>query len=99
MSRAAPLLFALAALACSATGSRSAPQARLATDLPAPFVDTALQIVGRAGGPKVERSPASSAAGDRFWDAAPCAALPPAGRGQVGPPPAGPSGRPPLFRD
>src|SRR3954469_3404993 len=74
MSRAAPLLFARAALACSATGSRTAPQARLATDLPAPFVDTALQIVARAGGPQVERSPASSAAADVFWGAEPYAA-------------------------
>src|SRR3954467_2742869 len=99
MSRAAPLLFARAALACSATGSRSAPQARLATDLPAPFVDTALQIVARAGGPQVERSPASSAAADVFWDAEPYAAVAAASRGELAPLPQSASDVPPLCRD
>jgi iron(III) transport system substrate-binding protein len=99
MSHKAPLFLVAAALACSATTSRSAAQASLATDLPAAFVDTALQVIERAGGPHAERSPASASSADVFWDAEPYAAIAAANRGELAPMPETASDVPGLFRD
>src|SRR5712671_2825921 len=99
MFRKAAVVLCAAALACSATGSRNAAQARLATDLPAPFVDTALQMIARAGGPQAERSPASSPDADVLWHAEPYAAIDAANRGELLPMPATASDVPGLFRD
>jgi iron(III) transport system substrate-binding protein len=99
MFRKAAVLLTAAMLACSATGSRNAAQVRLATDLPAPFVDTALQTIAKAGGPEAERSPASSPAADVLWHAEPYAAVEAANRGELLPMPATASDIPGLFRD
>src|SRR4051812_35803800 len=99
MSRTAAILLAAASFSCSSSGSKSAPQARVATDLPAPFVDTALQVVARAGGPEAERSPASSSGADVVWDSEPYAAIAAANRGELAPMPETASDIPGLFRD
>jgi iron(III) transport system substrate-binding protein len=99
MFRKAAVLLSAATLGCSATGSRNAAQARLATDLPAPFVDTALQTIARAGGPQAERSPASSPGADVLWHAEPYAAIEAANRGELTPMPTTASDIPGLFRD
>src|SRR3954463_7897465 len=87
MSAKAAVLLSAALVACSATGSKDVAQATLATDLPAPFIDTALRTIARAGGPEAERSATSSAAVDVFWDAEPYAAIQAANRGELSPMP------------
>ena len=99
MFRKAAVLLTAALAACSPTGSKSAAQATLATDLPGPFIDTALQMVARAGGPQAERSPASSPTADVFWHAEPYAAVEAANRGELAPMPQTASDVPGLFRD
>ena len=99
MLRKAAVLFPAALFACTASGSKSAAQATLATDLPAPFVDTALQLIARGGGPQAERSPASSSAADVLWHSEPYAAVEAANRGELEPMPQTASDIPGLFRD
>ena len=99
MSAKAAVLLSAALAGCSATGSKGAAQATLATDLPAAFIDTALRTIARAGGPEAERSPTSSAAADVFWDAEPYAAIQAANRGELSPMPQTASDIPGLFRD
>jgi len=50
------LVPVLLAAACSKqAGSPPPPEVRLATDLPAPIIDTALRLIALSGGPRAER--------------------------------------------
>ena len=110
LRRLAPLLMAAA---CSKqAGPPPPPEVRLATDLPAPVVDTALRLIAQAGGPRAERvaglpsgaealtregAPADAA--DVRWDSEPYGAIAAARRGELSPMPVTASDVPPLWRD
>jgi iron(III) transport system substrate-binding protein len=110
LRRLAPFLLAFA---CSKqAGPPPPPEVRLATDLPAPFVDTALRLIAQAGGPRAARVPglpsgaealtrggAPGEPADVRWDSEPYGAIAAARRGELLPLPATGSDVPPLWRD
>jgi iron(III) transport system substrate-binding protein len=103
----------LAAVACSkGAGPAPPPEAQLATDLPTPFIDTALRLIAESGGPRAERIQGASLGagalageavtpqkGDVRWDAEPYGAIAAAQRGELLPMPFTASDVPPLWRD
>ena len=105
----------LVLLACSKQAGPPAPappDLRLATDLPAPVVDTALRLIVQHGGPRAERvvvSPAGVEAlstpqpgggeTDVRWDSEPYGAIAAARRGELLPMPVTGRDVPPLWRD
>jgi len=109
--RIATLLFALAA--CTRQAATAGPaEAQLATDLPAPVVDTMLTAIAQTGGPRAERiqgaslgaaaltdAKGSQQGGDVRWDAEPYGAIAAARQGDLIPMlPIG-NDVPPLWRD
>jgi len=108
-----PATLLLLAAACSKqTGPPPPPEVRLATDLPAPVIDTALRLIAQSGGPRAEHVPgvragaealaaggAPSDGGDVRWDSEPYGAIAAAQRGELLPMPATASDVPPLWRD
>ncbi|MFL5312553.1 MAG: ABC transporter substrate-binding protein [Myxococcales bacterium] len=107
---AALLLFAVAC------GKQAAPppppEVRLATDLPAPAIDTALRLVAQTSGPRAERIAAAppraealAQAGvpgegvDVRWDSEPYGAIAAAQRGELLPIPGTANDVPALWRD
>ena len=110
--RGATLLFF--AIACTKqAGQAPRPDVRLATDLPAPAIDTALRLVAQSGGPRAERiavPPAGAEAlaargavpgetADLRWESEPYGAIAAARRGDLAPMPITASDVPPLWRD
>jgi iron(III) transport system substrate-binding protein len=107
------LVLVLLAAACSKqAGPPPPPEVRLATDLPAPVIDTALRLIAQSGGPRAERvagfragaealarrAPAGEP-GDLRWDSEPYGAIAAARRGELLPAPAAASDVPPLWGD
>jgi ABC-type Fe3+ transport system substrate-binding protein len=105
-------LLLLAAACSKQAGPPPPPEVRVATDLPAPVIDTALRLIAQSGGPRAERipgvqvdaeAPAGGAApsedGDVRWDSEPYGAIAAARRGELLPMPATASDVPPLWRD
>jgi iron(III) transport system substrate-binding protein len=105
------MLLLLAAACSRQAGPPPPPGVRLATDLPAAAIDTALRIIAQSGGPRAERVPgvpagaealtggAPRGGGDLRWDSEPYAAIAAAKRGELLPMPATASDVPPLWRD
>jgi iron(III) transport system substrate-binding protein len=105
--------FLLAAVACTkGSGTPPAPEAQLATDLPAPVIDTALRFIAQAGGPVAERIPGASPGagalageasspqkGDVRWDSEPYGAIAAAQHGELFPMPFTGNDVPALWRD
>ncbi|HWE22872.1 MAG TPA: extracellular solute-binding protein [Myxococcales bacterium] len=103
----------LAAVACTkASGPPPAPEVQLATDLPAPVIDTALRLIAQAGGPVAQRVAGASLGaaalagdggqqqkGDVRWDAEPYGAIAAAQRGELLPMPITARDVPALWRD
>jgi iron(III) transport system substrate-binding protein len=109
LRRAAPLLLVAA---CSKQAGPPPPEVRLATDLPAPAIDTALRVIAQGGGPRAERVPGARAGaealatggttsedGDVRWDSEPYGAIAAAQRAELLPMPATAADVPPLWRD
>jgi len=111
-----PLFLALlaSAPACKqeAAPPPAAPEAQLATDLPAPMIDTALRMIAASDGPRAERIPgpslgagalvqtaAAKGGGDVRWDAEPYGAIGAARRGELLPMPDSGKDVPDLWRD
>ncbi len=105
-------LLLLAAACSKQAGPPPPPEVRLATDLPAPVIDTALRLIAQSGGPRAERIPgiragaealagggAPGEGGDVRWDSEPYGAIAAARRGELMPMPATASDVPPLWRD
>jgi ABC-type Fe3+ transport system substrate-binding protein len=109
--RVAALL--LAAVACSKQAAPPPPpQVRLATDLPAAVIDTALRLIAQTGGPRAERvaappggaealgrAAAAGESGDVRWESEPYGAIAAAQRGELLPIPATANDVPALWRD
>jgi iron(III) transport system substrate-binding protein len=103
----------LAAVACSkGAGTGPAVEAQLATDLPAPFIDTALRLIVQGGGPPTERvqgaslgagalggATAGAQKGDVRWDTEPYGAIAAAQHGELLPMPFTANDVPALWRD
>jgi ABC-type Fe3+ transport system substrate-binding protein len=88
------------------------PEVRLATDLPAAAIDTALRLIAQAGGPRAERIAATppgaealaqagapSEGGEVRWDSEPYGAIAGAQRGELLPTPVTAGDVPSLWRD
>ncbi len=111
MLRRLATLVLLGAACSKQAGPPPPPDVRLATDLPAPAIDTALRLIAQSGGPRAERIPGiragaglagggtPSEGGDVRWDSAPYGAIAAAGRDELLPMPATASDVPPLWRD
>src|SRR5215470_6077145 len=113
MARVHATLLSVAFVACSkGAGPSAAPEAQLATDLPAPVIDTALRLIAQAGGPHAERIQGASLGagalaaeasapqkGDVRWDAEPYGAIGAARRGELLPMPVTAADVPGLWRD
>jgi iron(III) transport system substrate-binding protein len=111
LRRLATLLLAVAA--CTKQAAAPEPvEAQLATDLPAPVIDTILTAIAQTGGPRAERiqgaslgaaaladAGATRQGGDVRWDAEPYGAIAAAQQGDLVP--MAPIGNdvPPLWRD
>jgi iron(III) transport system substrate-binding protein len=108
--RCLPVLI-LAIAACRPPAQSGAAEVRLATDLNAAMVDTALQLIVRSGGPRAERvegaregaaalakGPQALAAEVR-WDSDPYGAIAAAAHGQLAPAPQAAQDVPPLWKD
>ncbi|HEX4382957.1 MAG TPA: ABC transporter substrate-binding protein, partial [Myxococcales bacterium] len=107
--RSALLLLLLAA--CKPAAQSGAAEVRLATDLNAATVDTALQLVLRNGGPRAERTAGAhegaaaltqapqALAAEVRWDSDPYGAIAAAAHGQLAPAPLTARDVPPLWKD
>lgn len=107
------LLVLLAACSKQAGPAAPAPpDVRLATDLPAPVIDTVLRLIVQHGGPRAERIGSSAAGaealtkpeaggeeGDVRWESEPYGAIAAARRGNLAPIPITSRDVPPLWRD
>src|SRR2546421_1202979 len=110
--RVATLL--LVGVACSKQAAPlPSPEVRLATDLPAAVIDTALRLIAQAGGPRAERiaapppgaealvgqAGAPGEGGDVRWESEPYGAIAAAQRGELLPLPVTAADVPSLWRD
>jgi ABC-type Fe3+ transport system substrate-binding protein len=107
--RSALLLLLLAA--CKPAAESGAAEVRLATDLNAAAVDTALQLVLRNGGPRAARTAGAhegaaaltqapqALAAEVRWDSDPYGAIAAAAHGQLAPAPQTAQDVPPLWKD
>jgi iron(III) transport system substrate-binding protein len=104
-------LVFLVVAACKPAAQSGAAEVRLATDLNAAAVDTALQIIERNGGPRAERTAGAqegvaalskepqAAAAEVRWDSDPYGAIAAAAHGQLSPSPQSAADVPPLWKD